>query len=73
MRQIGIVHIAGKDSQYADALLRQPVLPTLPDNGLSKEIQTALFPVVKLEILILSYIRSLIMLLKAEIVVMKNN
>ena len=73
IRLIGIVHIAGKDSQYADALLRQPLLPTLPDNGSSKEVQTALFTVVKLKILIPSCIRSLIMLLKTEVVFMKNN
>ena len=46
IRLIDIVHITGKDSEYADALLTQAVLPVLPDNGASKEVQTAFFPVV---------------------------
>ena len=49
IRLINIVYIAGKGTQYADALLKQPVLSAPPDNGASKEVQTALFPVVEVE------------------------
>ena len=36
------MHRAGKESQHADALSRQPVLPAPPDDGTSKEVQIAL-------------------------------
>ena len=42
IRLLDIVHRAGKDSQHADALSRQSVLPAPPDNGASKEVQIAL-------------------------------
>ena len=42
IRLIDIVHRAGKESQHADALSRQPVLPAPPDDGTSKEVQIAL-------------------------------
>ena len=42
IRLLDIVHRAGKDSQHADALSRQLVLPVPPDNGASKEVQIAL-------------------------------
>ena len=41
---LDIVHRAGRDSQHADTLSRQPVLPAPPDNGASKEVQIALIP-----------------------------
>ena len=37
-----IVHKAGKESQHADILSRQPVLPAQPDYGTNKEDQIAL-------------------------------
>ena len=42
IRLIDIVHRAGKDSQHAGALLRQPILPVPPDIGASKEVQITL-------------------------------
>ena len=42
IKLIDIVHRAGKESQHADALSRQPVLPAPPDDGTSKEVQIVL-------------------------------
>ena len=42
IKLIDIVHRAGKESQHADTLSRQPVLPAPPDDGTSKEVQIAL-------------------------------
>ena len=38
IKLIDIIHRAGKESQHADALSRQPVLPAPPDDGTSKEV-----------------------------------
>ena len=41
IKLIDIVHRAGKESQHADALLRQPVLPAPLDDVTNKEVQIA--------------------------------
>ena len=42
IKLIDIVHRAGKESQHADTLSRQPVLPAPPDDEANQEVQIAL-------------------------------